>query len=132
MHRLPHHPYQLAAQGLQVCLVPEPRREGLQGLRSVVLAPVKEPVDKRLERLERGSEQYIITIPQKDGSTVRFPRKVYQDAWENAIARMGAGDLPEEHPMITACLNSSDPKWRKHFLFGDDEDWTEQLEDTSV
>ena len=31
---------------------------------------------------------------------------------------MGAGgDAVPEHPMITACLNSSDRKWRSHFLF---------------
>jgi hypothetical protein len=46
---------------------------------------------------------------------------------------MGAGeDAPPIHPMIRAALNSSDPQWRKYFLFCDDPDWTEQLEDTSV
>jgi hypothetical protein len=35
------------------------------------------------------------------------------------------------HPMIRAALNSSDPEWRRYFLFCDDLDWTEPIEDTS-
>ena len=34
LHRLPHHPHQIAAQGVEVGLVPELGGEGLQGLSS--------------------------------------------------------------------------------------------------
>src|SRR5215208_2617752 len=59
LHRLPHLPYQVVAQGVQVCLVPEPDREDFEGLPRVVLAAVETPIYEALcatpQRVEQGS-----------------------------------------------------------------------------
>jgi hypothetical protein len=61
LHRLPHHSPQVVVQGLQVSLVYEFRREGLQGLLGVVLPPVGATVYERLDtpsqRVEQGGYQ---------------------------------------------------------------------------
>ena len=85
-----------------------------------------------LRRLEKSAQSDIYVIPQKDGPAKVFSKSAYQEAWENAWERMGAGgDAVPEHPMLTACLNSSEPKWRKYFLFCEDPDWTQPVADTS-
>ena len=48
LHRLPYHTYQVVAQCLQICLVAQLGREGFQGLSSVVLTAVKDPVYEAL------------------------------------------------------------------------------------
>jgi hypothetical protein len=85
-----------------------------------------------LRRLEKSAHGETYVISQKDGPPKIFPKSEYQAAWENAWRQMSAGeDAPPMHPMITAALNSSDPEWRRYFLFCDDLDWTEPIEDTS-
>ena len=85
-----------------------------------------------LRRLEKSAHAETYIIPQKGGPPKIFPKSEYQAAWENAWRQMGAGeDAPPIHPMIRAALNSSDPEWRRYFLFCDDLDWTEPIEDTS-
>jgi hypothetical protein len=44
LYRLPNHTHQVVAQGVQIRLVSELGREGLQGLGCVVLAAVEAPV----------------------------------------------------------------------------------------
>ncbi len=85
---------------------------------------------KRLERAARGE---YIEIPQKDGTTARFPESAGMDAFMNLMDRMGAGeDAPPEHPLIAAARNSSDPKWsRSFFAAAPGDEWTGPIEDLS-
>src|SRR5918993_3349238 len=57
LHRLPHHPYQVFAQRIQVRLFPKLSRESFQGLSSVVLAAVEAPVYKALYAASQRREQ---------------------------------------------------------------------------
>src|SRR5215203_4331237 len=57
LHRLPYHPYQIVAQCLKVCFVPELGRECFQGLSRVVLATVEEPVYKCMDSAPKRLEQ---------------------------------------------------------------------------
>src|SRR5215208_3978328 len=57
LHSLPHHPYQVFAQRIQVRLFPELSRESFQGLSSVVLAAVEAPVYKALYAASQRREQ---------------------------------------------------------------------------
>src|ERR671920_1367534 len=57
LHRLPHHPYQVFAQRIQVRLFPELSRESFQGLSIVVLAAVEAPVYKALYAASQRREQ---------------------------------------------------------------------------
>jgi hypothetical protein len=83
-------------------------------------------MDRRgwMRKLEKRAHGKTYVIPQKDGPPKMFPKSEYRAACENAWRQMGAGeDVPPMHPMITAALNSSDPEWRRYFLFWDDPDW---------
>jgi hypothetical protein len=57
LHRLPHHPHQIIAQGVQLRLFAEPRREGFQGLPGIVLAAVEAPIYERLDAPPQRSEK---------------------------------------------------------------------------
>ena len=57
LHRFPHHTYQIVAQGLEVCLVPELGREGFQGLPRVVLTALEASIYERLNSSPQGAEQ---------------------------------------------------------------------------
>jgi hypothetical protein len=57
LHRLPYHPYQVIAQGIQVCLVAQLGREGFQGLGCIVLAAIEAPVYERLDTSPQGVEE---------------------------------------------------------------------------
>jgi hypothetical protein len=57
LHRLPHHPYQIVAQGVEVRLVPELGREDFERLSSVILTAVKAPIDEGLDSPTEGREQ---------------------------------------------------------------------------
>jgi hypothetical protein len=88
------------------------------------------PRDK-LKRLERARRKKMISIPQRDGSVARFPQSAVKDAYKNLMDRLGAGaDAPEEHPLLKAARNSSDPSWSQS-TYSVDEDWTEPVEDLS-
>jgi hypothetical protein len=57
LDRLVDHRQQLALQGVQVNLIPEPGREPLHGPRGVVAAAVKAPVDHPLDAVAQRLEQ---------------------------------------------------------------------------
>src|SRR5215204_2143719 len=61
LHRLLHYIHHFVAESLQICLLPELGREGLQGLPGVVLASVETTVDETLyagsQGVEQGSDQ---------------------------------------------------------------------------
>ena len=84
---------------------------------------------KRLERLRR-DDQY--RIPQHDGSVRVFPDHELIEAYRNLYARLCAGDdAPEEHPMLAAARNSTDPAWSTSPLAEDPELWTREVPDLS-
>jgi hypothetical protein len=87
----------------------------------------------RLRRLERASEQDMISIPQQDGTTAKFPRSAYREAFVCALDRIGAGeDAPPRHPLLEAARNSSDPRWRESYFSDIDfEGSTAPIEDLS-
>ena len=71
-----------------------------------------------IKRLERGSAEELISIPQVDGSVKRFSEADLKAAFLNGIDRATAEreeDRPPEHPLLIAAKNSSDPKWRNSF-----------------
>jgi hypothetical protein len=62
----------------------------------------------RLRRLEEAAEEEIVTIPQKDGTTARFPQSESLDALLSLIDG-------RDHPLAEAVRNSPDPKWANSF-----------------
>jgi hypothetical protein len=74
----------------------------------------------RLRRLERATEQDMISIPQTGGTVKKFPASEGLDAFLSGMSRLRAqhlGDeIPPEHPLTTAAINSSDAKWRESFF----------------
>jgi hypothetical protein len=74
----------------------------------------------RLKKVERGAAGGIISIPQTDGTVQRFPASAGLDAFLVGMARLRAHHLgealPPEHPLTTAAINSSDPKWHGSFF----------------
>jgi hypothetical protein len=87
---------------------------------------------RRLRALE---ESDMLSIPQRDGPPVKFPRSAYVEAFMCCLTRLKGGpDIPPRHPLVIAARNSSDRAWRESF-FGDidiaDEDVIEPPEDLS-
>jgi hypothetical protein len=77
----------------------------------------------RLKKLQRGAEEDMIVIPQKDGTIKKFPKEAAYDAFMDNMARLRAShkgadlaSLPPEHPLTTAAINSSDPTWHGSFF----------------
>ena len=66
-----------------------------------------------IRRLERKDDSVII-IPQQHGPERRFTKAgleaAYLDAYQRAIGATESGY--EEHPVLQAMRNSSDPRWR--------------------
>jgi hypothetical protein len=90
-------------------------------------------IRNKVKRLEKAARCEMIEIPQKDGTTARFPASAGIEAYMNFFERMGAGeDAPPEHPLLVAARNSSDPYWSKG-IYGvnDPAAWTEPIEDLS-
>jgi len=89
----------------------------------------------RLRRLELEAEEEMIVIPQKDGTSLKFPASEGMEAFMNLMDRLGAGeDAPPEQPLIAAARNSSDPKWSESFFAsgaGDPDEWIKPIEDLS-
>ena len=65
----------------------------------------------RLRRLRRLAEGEIVSVPQRDGTVVRFPESALEDAFRSAVARIRGEDVPD-HPLSRAARDSSDPGWR--------------------
>src|SRR5918998_2488778 len=88
---------------------------------------------ERLRRLEERAEGGVVSIPQRDGTTARFPKDALRDSFLNLMARLSAGeDASPEHPLIEAVRNSGDPKWSGTvWEAGDPDEWTEPVEDLS-
>jgi len=57
LHRLPHHPHQIVAQGVQVSLVAQLCRGVFECLSSVVLPAVEAAIDKRPDASPQRVEQ---------------------------------------------------------------------------
>ena len=88
---------------------------------------------ERLRRLEERAEGEVVSIPQRDGTTARFPKAALRDSFLNLMARLGAGEeAPPEHPLIEAVRNSSGPGWSGTIWeAGDPDAWTEPVSDLS-
>lgn len=72
-----------------------------------------------IAKLEREAAGDVVRIPQSDGGMAVFPRHAYEDAFLNAMDRIGAGEhAPPRHPLLEAAANSPDPRWREAY-FGD-------------
>ncbi len=70
----------------------------------------------RLSRLERATEGFFyISIPQRDGTTARFPSDAFLQAWVVSTRRLCGEDIPK-HPLSIAAENSSDPEWSTNFV----------------
>jgi hypothetical protein len=72
-----------------------------------------------VKRLERASREEMIEIPQRDGTTARFPASEGMSAFMNFIGRLQVHEgeeIPPEHPLITAARNSPDPTWSRSFF----------------
>ena len=72
-------------------------------------------------------------MPQRDGTTARFPQAALRDSFVNLMARLGAGEeAPPEHALIEAVRNLSDPEWSGTIWeAGDPDEWTVPGEDLS-
>ena len=57
LHRLPNHPHQIVAQGVQVYLVTQLGREGFECLSSVVFPAVEAAIYKRPDASPQRAEQ---------------------------------------------------------------------------
>src|ERR671914_170080 len=57
LHSLPHHPYQVLAQGVEVRLLPELGGEPLKSLSCVILVAVEAAVYERLDAAPERAEQ---------------------------------------------------------------------------
>ena len=88
---------------------------------------------ERLTRLETLLEGEVIEVPQRDGTTARFPESAGREAFLNLMARLGAGEgAPPEHPLIGAVRNSGDPRWSGTIWeAGDPDEWTAPIPDLS-
>ena len=88
---------------------------------------------ERLRRLEERAEGEVVSIPQRDGTTARFPKDALRDSFLNLMARHGAGEeAPPEHPLVEAVRNSSDQRWSGTIWeAGDPDEWTEPVPDLS-
>ena len=88
---------------------------------------------ERLRRLEERVEGEVVSIPQRDGTTARFPKAALRDSFLNLMTRLGAGEeAPPEHPLIEAVRNSGDPKWSGTIWeAGDPDEWTAPIPDLS-
>ncbi len=90
-------------------------------------------IRERLRRLEERAEGEVIVIPQRAGTTARFPKEALRDSFANLMDRLGAGeDAPPEHPMIEAVRNSSEAKCAGTIWdAGDPDRWTAPVPDLS-
>ena len=64
----------------------------------------------RLKRLARLSEEHMVSIPQQDGSVLRFPPSDLEVAFLRSMDRLRGADVPP-HPLSVAAANSSEPEW---------------------
>lgn len=88
----------------------------------------------RLRRLQKRAEGPIVTIPQRDGTVKRFPQRQLAEAFMSNANRLKASvngePVPDEHPVVVAAANSSDPAWRDSF-FGEMDLELGEVEDLS-
>jgi hypothetical protein len=72
-------------------------------------------------------------IPQVDGTTVYATEADLKAAYANVMDRLGAGeDAPEEHWLLEAVRNSSDPHWLgTAYHVEDPEEHIQPIEDLS-
>ncbi len=67
-------------------------------------------------RIERELGGSLTTIRQRDDSILRFTGEEWLQAWASFVRRMDGSDEVPEHPMITACRNSSDERWQRYLF----------------
>ncbi len=86
----------------------------------------------RIGRLRRASKGDMVAIPQRDGTTPRFPKSAIKAAFledvDRTLGRMGS-EVPL-HPLLAAARNSDDPAWARSFV-GDGAGDPEAVEDLS-
>ena len=54
----------------------------------------------------------LVSIPQLDGSVLKFPQSALEEGFINECRRLQGEDLPI-HPLTVAAANSSDPEWSR-------------------
>ena len=67
-----------------------------------------------LRRLERASEEELISISQKDGSIKRFAPSALGEAFLVSANYLRGGDA-QRHPLNIAAQNAADAQWRDTF-----------------
>ncbi len=84
---------------------------------------------RRLRRLSKGDE---VVIPQRDGTTRRFPEAALREAFLEDLDRTLGRVDPDTpvHPLVTAIANSDDHTWTRSFFAGG-EGRLEAVEDLS-
>ena len=84
----------------------------------------------RLRRLQRVYEKEMtVSIPQEDGTVVRFYKSDLREAYLSAHYRVLGLDVPD-HPLSQACRRSPDPKWRES-VYAEGETVSEGVPDLS-
>lgn len=78
----------------------------------------------RLRRLERLSEDRVVSIPQLAGPPVRFPEIELAEVFLTTTRRHCGEDVPP-HPLALAAARSPDAKWRESFYADDGADVSE-------
>jgi hypothetical protein len=71
----------------------------------------------KIRRLEKRAQGRLITLPQPDDTTVRFPQSAMKAAFMTNVRRI-RGVKVEEHPLFVAAANSTESTWRKSFVAG--------------
>jgi hypothetical protein len=92
LHGLVDHPQQLALQGVQVDLVAQPGREGVQGAGGVVAAAVEAAVDQVLDSAAQRRERR--RGGQGGGGTARLPDPSASLGVAATMARYGSTSRP--------------------------------------
>ena len=83
----------------------------------------------KLKRLERQTRGEVISVPQQDGTTVRFPTSALKEAFLVNVDRLRGEDVAP-HPLSLAIQNAAQrEQW--HNTFYDMVEVNQDLEDLS-
>src|SRR5215208_2944546 len=92
LHRVPHHPYQLGVQRIQIRLVPEPGRKRFQSLHCVIFPSVEAPINDALDATPQRVEQCRY---QESGNDYRESRPLPAECPEDRLRRRHAPEVPQ-------------------------------------
>ena len=73
---------------------------------------MKRGLRDRLRRLEKEAEGETVLVPQKDGTTKRFPQSALRESFVTNMQRLRGEDVPP-HPLGVAAAESPDPGWSR-------------------